>query len=165
MAWDEDMVTMLRGTIQDYATDTDAAKYTDARLTELILIASQNVLTQAKFKNEYVVSLSNGTLRPDPTSSTTKDNSFINLVTMKAAAMLATAEIREYTAQGISIRDGSSAISLQRSAAGMKLMQDMYNKAYEDGLYEFQTTGTTGGTVVLSAHGSECNYPYNRGRW
>lgn len=178
MAWDDEMITIIRGLLQDYPTPTDVdgvedpPKYSDDRLSELLLIAAQNVTAQVTFTQTYVVNIPNLTLRPDPTNrgnastASTRDDAFINLVTLKAACLIATAEVREFTSQGISLRDVSSAISLQRSPASLQLMQKTYCQAYSDALYQFQTTGTlqNGGLMVLGPHG--CgerwynDYPY-----
>lgn len=143
MAWDEEMVAIVRGLMMDYpdAETGDPAKYSDDRLATILLIAAQNVKARTIFASTYAVDVTNGTLKPDPTSKNTRDDNFINLASLKAACILANAEVREYTGQGISVRDGSSAVSLQRQPAALALLQKTYCQEFEDALYVYVTTG------------------------
>ncbi len=142
MAWDDEMVTIVRGLINDFEDpDTgDAPTYTDDRIAQIVLIAGQQIQTRVPFTRTYAISISNETMTPDPTTGT-RDENFINLATLKAACILVSAEVRQYTGQGISIRDGSSAISLSRQPASLKLMKDTYCSEFESALYAYTTTG------------------------
>lgn len=157
MAWDDEMVPIVRGLIMDYPDDEtgDVAKYSDDRLAELILIAAQRVRGMAAFPKDYAVSITNGTMRPDPTALP-RDENFINLVTLKVACMIVTAEVREFTAQGISVRDGSSAVNLQRSPVSLRIMQETYCKEFEDALFKFTFSG---GEEVIGSMVVGPNYP------
>jgi hypothetical protein len=144
MAWDEEMVLIVRGLINDFEDpDTgDAPVYSDDRLAQAILIAGQSVQTRVPFPINFVVDVVNGTITPDPTiRGVSRDENFINLTTLKTACMVVGGEIRQYTGQGISIRDGSSAISLSRNPASLKLMKETYCDEYENALYMFVTSG------------------------
>lgn len=147
MAWDDEMVAIVRGLMQDYEDPEtgDPPKYTDDRLATLVLIAAQNVQARVLLPQRYEISVPNGTIKPDPTSKATRSESFINLTTLKAACIIANAEIREYTGQGISVRDGSSAVSLQRSPAALGLLQKTYCTEYESAVYTLQITGVMDG--------------------
>lgn len=168
------MVTIVRGIILDYPDDEtgDPPKYSDERLSELILVAAQRVQGMATFPKQYTISIANGTMRPDPTTAP-RDEGFINLVTLKVACMIATAEVREFTAQGISVRDGSSAVNLQRSPASLRIMQETYCKEFDTAIFQFTFTGgedVIGSMVVGPSQpsgegfGYECPYggPYER---
>jgi hypothetical protein len=146
MAWDDEIVAIVRGLIQDYPDDTtgDPAVYTDDRLATIILIAGQNVQARVSTGSTYKINVSDGTITPDPTSTATRNETFINLASLKAACILINAEVRQYTGQGISVRDGSSAVSLSRSPASLTLMQKTYCSEYEDAIYRFQINGLNG---------------------
>jgi hypothetical protein len=149
MAWDDEMVAIVRGLIQDYIDpDTgDPPTYTDDRLSTIILIAGQNVQSRVATANKYKINVADVTMTPDPTNTATRDESFINLASLKAACILVNAEVRQFTAQGISVRDGSSAVSLSRSPASLALMQKTYCSEFENALYLFQIGGVQGGAV------------------
>lgn len=143
MAWDEEMVTIVRGLINDFEDpDTgDPPVYSDERLAQLLLIAGQSVQTLVPFLRAYEVDITNEKITPDPTAKGARDENFINLVSLKAACIIVRAEVRQYTGQGISIRDGSSAISLSRSPAALDLMNKTYCGEFESALYAYTTTG------------------------
>lgn len=141
MAWDDEMVTVLRALLQD---NEATPKYTDDRLAEMILVTALGIRFEVKFPTAYVVSVENGTLKPDPTSTATRDDAFINLTCLKAASRLVDAELREMTRQGITIKDGDNTISLQRSPAALIQMQKTYKQAYEDALFDWKTGGSDG---------------------
>ena len=107
MAWQSEMVRIVRHLINDL--DSTNYSFTDDRLEELILVASQLVLTTLDFTNEYTVDVDALTLNPDPTTGT-KDDSFINLVSLKAACVVLGSEVRSNALNSISLRDGPSAI-------------------------------------------------------
>jgi hypothetical protein len=149
MAWTDEMVAIVRGLIQDYDDDTTTpvtpAVYTDDRLSTILLIAGVNVQNRIDLPTRYTISVSNGTMTPDPTMKATRDDPFINLASLKAACILINAEVRQYTGQGISIRDGTSAVSLQRSGPALVLMQKTYCGEYEDAIYQYLTTKVADG--------------------
>lgn len=149
MAWDDEMVAIVRGLIQDYADpDTgDPPTYTDDRLSTIILIAGQHVQARVGTAASYKINVADVTITPDPTARANRDESFINLASLKAACILVNAEVRQFTAQGISVRDGTSAVSLSRSPASLSLMQKTYCSEYENALYIYQMNGANGGVV------------------
>ncbi len=115
--WTTEMVKLLRNMVGDTASPY---KYDDNRLQEIILLAAQHVSAELDFSTTYVVDIDELTLEPDPTDreANTRDNAFINLVTMKAACIIDQSEARTASAKGISIRDGDSAISTESALSG-----------------------------------------------
>lgn len=146
MAWDDEIVAIVRGLIQDYADpDTgDPPTYTDDRLATIILIAGQGVQARVPLLHAYKIHVSDGLLSPDPTGTANRDDSFINLAALKAACILVSAEVRQFTGQGISVRDGSSAVSLSRSPASLTLMRTTFCTEYENAIYQYQLGGANG---------------------
>lgn len=156
MAWDDEMPTILRVTIQDTGA---TPLYTDDSLAQMILVASLSLQAEIAFLQKYVPNLPNGSLKPDPTLAANRDDPFINLCCVKAALLLVMGEIKSFARQGIRIRDGSSEIQLQRDPAGLKLLYDAYKAQYDDALYAYKTGGVEGlGEIITSP------YPYLAGR-
>jgi hypothetical protein len=151
MAWDDEMVAIVRALIQDYVDpDTgDPPTYTDDRLSSIILVAGLNVQARIVTANKYKINVSDVILSPDPTSTTTRDDSFINLASLKAACILVSAEVRQYTAQGISVRDGTSSVSLSRNSASLALMQKTYCSEFENAIYLYEVNGAIVGESIV----------------
>lgn len=150
MAWDDEMVTILRNIIQDTST---TPTYSDDQLSELVLVTAQGIQVELNFGRVYDISISNGSIKPDPTSSTSRDINFITLVCLKAASNLVNAELRSLTRQGISIQDGDNKISLQRSPQSLQLMQETYKSMYDSAVYAFKTGGSDGlGEIVVNSY-------------
>src|SRR5687767_14574266 len=86
--WDSEMVTLLRHVIDDLAEEP---KYTDSRLRQLLLVAAQLAQAENNLIQEYVINIDNQTIKPDPTSTKLgmRDDSFVNLIILKAACLLA----------------------------------------------------------------------------
>lgn len=148
MAWDDDMVTMLRVLVNDI----DSTTYTDDKLIQTILVAAFQVKQEATFPYEYTVSLSNQTISPDPTVAATSDESFYNLTCLKAAAITDRGSAILAARRAISVRDGSSAIDLRGPLAGwLALLKTGWNAVYEAAKNDYLLSGATiAGAMVLS---------------
>ena len=77
MAWQSEMVRMLRHVVNDL--DSSSYSFTDDRLEESILVSAQLVLTEIDFENTYTVDVDGLVLTPDPTTLADKDDAFINI--------------------------------------------------------------------------------------
>jgi hypothetical protein len=151
MAWDSEIVLLVR----NYVGDTDVAnqKYTDDSLSELILSAAQFVITDVPLPTDYLVDVENGSLSPDPTSretSTSRDNSFINLTVLKSSWMIAYGEIRNYGSQAIAIRDGSSAVDLKRDLKALNMIMEGLKEDYLKFKDDYIRGSTTTGRLITS---------------
>jgi hypothetical protein len=135
MSWDTELVTLVRNYVGD--TDITNQKYTDDSMKALILSSAQFVVTDVPLSQDYIVDVSGPTLTPDPTSratETSRDNTFINLIILKSAWMIANGELRNYASQAISIRDGTSAIDLKRD---LKALAEILNQM-KDAYFEYK---------------------------
>ena len=61
MSWKVDLVVMLRSLVGDL----DSEKFTDERLRQVITVGAYNVLNDADFSNDYVVSISSLSISPN----------------------------------------------------------------------------------------------------
>lgn len=146
MSWQNVIPVMVRYLINDI--DSSNYKYTDARIETSVLVSSQFVSLELDFPNVYSIDLSADTLTPDPTDSSTKDDSFINLVALKTACIIIGSEMKTEAANAISIKDGPSAIDLRgvSSALGI-LYKDLCDK-YTAMADKYKFTGGTGQAIL-----------------
>lgn len=135
MSWDTMMPLLFRQVIGD--TDPTSPKYTDESLGNTLLAAAQFVQVRTPFVQKYSVDPENFSLTPDPTEDATRDDPFINIVILKAACMLLTAEVRTYGQQAIAIRDGTSAIDLKRDLKSLQLLANGYCQELEKAVNDY----------------------------
>jgi hypothetical protein len=158
MSWSEEMVELVRGVIQDY---DDPPAYTDERLESLSAIAAFYVLVDIN-SDTYSVDLVNKTISPDPTDSPSKQtSSFMALTAVKAACLVSGGEAKKAAGQSVSIRDGTSSISLGGvAAARLALFKSGYCTAYANlldkyliGKYEMVGRAVMGPCLVAPGPG------------
>ena len=136
MAWQDVADTVLRAMINDL----DSTNYTDDRLEQILVVAAFQVNIEMKFNNAYTISVSNVSISPDPTASATKDDSFINMMCLKAACILDKGSAVLAASQAIKVKDGSSAIDLEGIFKGkLALLKEGWCAAYEDAKLEYMT--------------------------
>lgn len=142
MAWENEMVLVLRHMIDDL--DPDNYRFSDSRLEETILASTYILQTDVEFINAYQVNVDEGSLIPDPTTSTPKDDDFIALCTVQAAIILYRSIMKTYSLQSISIRDGASSLDTRGIVQNLKIIyQDLVAKLdhmilmYKTGKYGF----------------------------
>lgn len=148
MAWADEMVTILRYMVND----ADATTYSDDRLTYTLVVAAQLIKTEVTFSTSYSVNVNNQTISPDPTTASPRDESYINLVCLKAAAMTDHGSAIQAARRAISVRDGSSAIDLRGQLEGwLKLLEKGYKALYEQAKLEYKMGQTPiAGAMVLT---------------
>jgi len=161
MAWETEMVTILRHLIDDYVADSDesVATYKHTRLEETILVSAQLAQTEGvNFTNTYTVDADACTLSPDPTTGT-KDNAFINLVCLKAACLILSSEYKTSASQSVKIVDGPSTIDLTGQSGSLQKIAQSMCERYEDAKVEFNMSGLLGQAVLTPYYTGET--PYN----
>lgn len=147
MAWQDDMVEILRNLIGDTgATEV----YTDAQLERVLLVAAFQVLQELDFDNDYSVSISGETLTPDPTDVDTQDDTFVNLVTMKAACIADQGSAVVAAGRAIAVRDGSSSVDLRSVfKSKLDLLKQGWCAVYKDSKREYQMGAGVAGAMVM----------------
>ena len=116
MSWKVDLVVMLRSLVGDL----DSEKFTDERLRQVLTVGAYNVLNDADFSNDYVVSISSLSISPDPVSE--KDTDFSVLLVYKAACILLGSEVKTEAANSIAIKDGPSSIDLRGVTQNLNIL-------------------------------------------
>ena len=131
MSWQLELPIIVRTWINDLE---DLPTYSDDRLQQVLVVATQYVNREINFSNDYEVSLTNLTITPDPTTLATRDEDFIGFVTLKAACFLDQSTFRTKAAnEGIKAGLGAAQITVQGNLKGYKDILDigpcyMYDK-------------------------------------
>ena len=147
MSWQTEMTTIVRCLIGD----VDASTYTDSRVEKLILVAGQLTLHDITFNNSYTIDVVASSISPDPTSGT-KDNAFINLVSLKAACIESMSSYKTSVATGktgVRIKDGNSEVDLKGSTDALKFAVENACEAYEQAKWEFEAGNLVPGKAIL----------------
>jgi len=147
MAWQDDMVTMLRVVIDDTGNNPS---YSNSRLEEVIVVAAHLTKKDVDFDNDYIVNIQDVSLSPDPVTS--KDYSFVNLVILKAGCVLANSEFKTDGARAISVRDGSAAVDQRGVADAKKSWRDMICSDYDKAEREYRMGNSQAGEAIISPY-------------
>ena len=136
--------------VRHLVNDLDSSDYTftDSRLEESILVSAQLSFLEVDFEQTYTIDVDSVTLSPDPTTSSDKDDSFINIVSLRTARMLIGSELKTHSLNAISLRDGPSALDLRGIVSGLKILFDDINKRYEEALTQYKLNGVVGQAIL-----------------
>ena len=161
MAWQNEMSIIVRHLINEL--DSSAYVFSNDRVEETILVASQLVLHEMDFENTYSVDVDSSSLSPDPTSSSNKDDAFISLVCLKSAYILLGSEIKTHSLNSISLKDGPSSLDLRGIVQGLNILFSDVVKRYDQAKLQYQLGGSIAGQAVLSPYspGSDMAYRTN----
>ena len=149
--WQTEMVLLLRHMIDDVE---ETYRYSDSRLQELILAAAQLTIGEISFAQEYSVDIDAHTLTPDPTDSAagTRENWFIDLVSMKAACVLDRGRVRKAVNSSFIAKEGNSMVDVRDAGKNaIEAMKHGWCKAYTDSKFEYEVDRTSDvGAVILT---------------
>lgn len=152
MAWDTDLVMMVRVIVSDI---TSPQTYTDEYIKRVLITAGIQVDASFTFPQTYIYDISALTISPDPVVSI--DSAFMALVPLKAACILTQGEFKQALGQGIKVRDGDSAIDTSVSFRGYRDILELGPcKAFDKLLLSLIASGGVGrsgvGKAVFGAH-------------
>ena len=116
--WASDIITLLRVLIDD----VDATTYTNARLTDVVVVAAHFISREINFDYEYIVDIPSQTMNVDP------DADFKNFAALKAAILILNAELKSMTKTALTIKDGPSTIETGR---GLSHLQKLYDETLD----------------------------------
>ena len=148
MAWQDEMILTLRVLVNDI----DGVTYPDANLEKILVVAARYVVSDLPLAVAYLANASDGEILPDPTEGV-RDESFINLVCLKAACILDRTGAMLAAKQAIYVKDGASAIDLRTVFQGKyKLLEKGWCAVYEDAKFDLRSGGFDGvaGAAVMS---------------
>jgi hypothetical protein len=164
--WDTEMTTLLRNLVGDWGTGTPSGEppnytYSDSRLQEIILVAAQLVQQEAGFKQYYTIDISSILIDPDPTLDDTRDDSFINLIVLKAACIIDNAAARLAASRGVVMRDIGKEIDLRTvSQAMLTIWQKGWCQNYSDARFEYlYTSASVAGQAIIGPFREYLNTP------
>jgi hypothetical protein len=146
MSWQNEIAIIVRHIIDD--TDSSKYRYSDSRLETTVLVASQLVSMDLDFKNIYNIDIYGGILDPDPTLSATRDNAFINLVSLKTACIIIGSEIKTEAGNAIAIKDGPSSIDLRGVTSTLSVLFNDICGKYQAMADDYKFTGETGQAIL-----------------
>lgn len=139
--WQVEIVRQVRHLINDWEEPYD---YSDDRIAELILVAAQYVSNEIDFSQTYEIDLDQLSIIPDPTdrNANTRDNIFINLVSLKAACLVDNSEARASAGKAFTLKQGNNSISFGGSGgtsdAKLKILEKGWCAAYQAAKEEYE---------------------------
>jgi hypothetical protein len=142
MQWQEQANFMVRHIIND--VDPSNYKYSDDRIDSTASVASQLIVLEIDFPNNYIVNVIERSITPDPLL----EPYFMNLLVIKSALIILGGEVKTEASNSISIKDGPSAIDLRGvSSTLMSLYQDL-SKKYENLVADYGYQTSTGQAIL-----------------
>lgn len=155
MTWKQTIVKMVRYLIGDI----DETSYSSARLQEAIVTSAQLMLSEVEFDVTYTISVTGVTISPDPTIE--PDNDFINLVSLKTAALIVGSEAKTLAGQAYKITDGPSTIDVTLAYKAKKEMYSTLLDNYNSAVTNYTAGNGTGGLAIFSSMTVYNETPYN----
>lgn len=144
MAWENEMTIIVRYLVND----PNSSSYTDLHIQQLILVAAQLVQhNELQFDKTYTIDVDSLSLSPDPTSGT-RDNGFINLISLKSAAMILHGDAKVAAMDAWRVSDGPSTIDGSASYKAKKELADEYEKRYQQEKQKYILNGNAGLAVI-----------------
>lgn len=162
MSWQGQMSTIVRHIIDDL--DPINYKYSDHRVETAILVSAQLTTMNVDFANSYTINVESCTLSPDPTDSDTRDNPFINLVSLRSACIIIGGEIRSESGNAISIKDGPSAIDLRGVSATLTALYKDLCEKYDHLLLEYRAGNAVAGHAIIGPYSPGSDFVSNNTR-
>jgi hypothetical protein len=144
------MSTIVRHLIDDL--DAAKYKYSPTRVETAILVSAQLTTMNVDFNNSYTINVESCSLSPDPTDAGTKDNPFINLVSLRTACIILGGEIRSESGNAISIKDGPSAIDLRGVSQVLATLYKDLSDRYDHTLLEYRAGNSIAGHAILGPY-------------
>ncbi len=140
MTWQDEMVTILRVMIDDLDVPY---KYSDTRLQQVIVAATNIVLNDASygFAYNYIPNIIDLTIIPDPTDriTPTRDDNFVTLTLLKSACFIDKSAAKDAARKGgVAIREWNTSIDTKGVfSAALALLQSPngWCSQYDDALF------------------------------
>ena len=149
MAWQDEMVVMLRVMIDDLG---DSPTYSDARLEQMLSLSAKYVQEEIYFVVTYTIDVSDASISPDPTLTASLDTSFTNFTVLKAACLADWGTFRQKALlAGVKARCGPAILETMDHIVGFReLITSGPCAAYETLKVNYQFGNTENIRAVLS---------------
>jgi hypothetical protein len=129
--WQNLYIIVLRILIDD---NSDEPTYTDSRLEDVLVVAASQVAEEARIST-YTIDITPPEITPTPIA----DDTFRNLVTLKAACIIDRGNLRHAAmVSGLEARCGPAIMRTNKRVDGFKiLIEQGYCKAYDEALRQY----------------------------
>jgi hypothetical protein len=156
--WQTELVEILRMMIGDW--DRDNLTMTDENLVRVIIVAAFQVACTVSFTQDFTIDISEQTISPDPTAVATRDDSFCNLICLKAACILDNANAITAATTSLAGKDGFSSFDMRGVAeARIKLLQVGFCKQFEDEKADYNLgSNSVAGAVIMGPFRTAAGY-------
>ncbi len=121
MPWQDETIPTLRVLINDLsATPT----YSDDRLAQTLVVAAKLINQEIDFANDYVVSIENVSITPDPVDA--GDEIYVNMMILKAACIVDHSTFRDKARiEGVKAALGPANLAVAGNLAGFKTLLEV----------------------------------------
>jgi hypothetical protein len=151
MAWDTEMVIMLRAMIGDLDSPY---RYSDSRLQQVITTSAIFVNSDVRtYTSTFAVDPVALTITPDPTDRTTgtRDEDYITLVLLKSACFTDHGRFQNETRGDLSVKEFGTSVSRKSIIAQRaKILETGFCKKYDDILFAYLAGDLQTGQAILS---------------
>jgi hypothetical protein len=128
MAWQDEPTIILREIIGD-----DGTTYTDAKLRRLLAVSMYRVRSEVSLDVAYTVDLTAGAEAVTPSPEVApKDYDAINMMALRAAIVILSADLKIAASESITIKDGPSTISTVDRGKYLSVRLEWAQKEYDD---------------------------------
>src|SRR5690606_27409218 len=130
MSWQTDIVRLVRWLIDDVPGEScnTSSTYSDGRLEELVVMAAHMTKSEISFDQDYTINLAAVTITPDPIAL--QDYAFVNLTSLKAAAVALKGEWKTQTTQSVIFQDAQTKLDNTEMVKQKKALWEAAEKRY-----------------------------------
>lgn len=148
MSWQIEMTTIVRYLINDFDSPQT---YTDSKIQTAITIAAQLTLEDITFPKVYNIDVGATGISPDPTDAT-RDNGFINLVSLKTACLVDNWTLRaKLPTAGVFIKTGPESIDTRGVLSAYQYLKEKGAcQAFEEARWEYRAGNMSPGRAILA---------------
>lgn len=151
MPWQNDMVLILRGLVNDM---TAPYTYSNSRMEELLVISAQ-LLKKDIDLSAYTISVDGVSISPDPVDNDA--HGVVNLTCLKAACLILGAEVKLNAARAVSVEDASASIDFRGTFEATKSIYDQYCKDLAKAIVDYKTGELSNIRAVITPTTVESN--------
>jgi len=122
MPWQDETIPTLRVLVNDL--DSTSYQYSDDRLAQTLVVAAKLINQEIDFDNDYIVSIENVTITPDPVDA--GDEIYVNMMILKAACIIDHSTFRtKALIEGVKAALGPANLSVAGNLAGFKTLLEV----------------------------------------
>lgn len=121
MYWRTEIPVIVRSLIDDFDKN-----FSNQKIIQLISVSARYVVMDLNLDQEYAIDVVENTITPDPCDPTSRDNTFVSFVSLKASCLLDQSTFRtKATTEGIRAGLGPAQLSVSGNLDGYKTILDV----------------------------------------